>query len=276
MTQKVEKIENSKATGININGKSINISSNDIVNTNNTIIPIYCRRWNMLSCLLSILAIAASLGAWISLYLTMLKDKDTISSDAFIGAIGGLMGICSTIIVGFQIYNSIDINQKIKEQNSLYDKRFDELTAKQTHLDSLILQINQELTNAEANSQKELLSLQSYVRIVQAITISENQPFAAFYSWYYAMKYAVESNNSKAIHIVMENLKNLHRDIKVFDQQTLYDYISNENQDNIKDIMAINIKNMPMSDEYKEIQDKFEYIVSDIIQLIKKNHDTYN
>ena len=88
------------------------------------------------------------------------------------------------------------------------------------------------------------------------------------------MKYAVDANNSKAIHLIMGNLESLYRNIKVFDQQTLYDYINNENQDNIKDIKAINIKNIPMSDEYKEIQDKFEYIVLDIIQLIKKNHKT--
>ncbi len=214
-----------------------------------------------------IITIALILALWIK------ADLTTIS-ESFISMVIGLMGICATIIVGFQIYNSIDINQKIKEQNSLYNKRFDELKAKQMRLDSFISQVNQELTNAEANNQKELLSLQSYVRIVQAIAISEKQPFAAFYSWYYAMKYAVDANNSKAIHLIMGNLESLYRNIKVFDQQTLYDYINNENQDNIKDIKAINIKNIPMSDEYKEIQDKFEYIVLDIIQLIKKNHKT--
>lgn len=276
MTQKIGDIAHSKLVGMNVNGNAIGISANDTVNVNNavnTIVPIYNRRWSMLAFSLSIIAVVISCGVGITLYLAT-QDKGTISNDAFVGAIGGLMGICATVIVGFQIYNSIDINQKIKEQSSLYNQKINELETKQTYLDNLISQSKRELESTKEDSKKELLSLQSHVRIVQAIAVSEKQPFAAFYSWYYAMKYAVDANDSKTIHLIMENLENLYRDIRAFDQQELYDYIHDENQDNIENIKMLNIQKMSMPDEYKEIQDKFEYFVSDIIQLVKKNHNT--
>lgn len=214
-----------------------------------------------------IITIALILAVWIK------ADLTTIS-ESFISMVIGLMGVCATIIVGFQIFNSIDMNQKIKEQNFLYGKRFDELTARQRDLESIISQTKQELTNAKTNNEKELLSLQSYVRITQAIAITERQPFSAFNSWYHAMKYAVKADNSNTINLIMDNLENLYRYIKAYDQKTLYDYINHDNSQNIEDIKRINIANMPTSDDYKNIQDKFEYIVSDIIQLVKKNHNT--
>lgn len=211
--------------------------------------------------------IALILAVWIK------ADLTTIS-ESFISMVIGLMGICATIIVGFQIFNSIDMNQRLKEQNYLYNKRFDELTARQRDLESLISQTKQELTNAKTNNEKELSSLQSYVRIAQAIAITERQPFSAFHSWYHAMRYAIKAENSNTINLIIDNLEILYRYIKAFDQQTLNDSINHDNPKNIEDIKRINIANLPTSDDYKNIQDKFEYIVSDIIQLVKKNHKT--
>lgn len=211
--------------------------------------------------------IALILAVWIK------ADLTTIS-ESFISMVIGLMGICATIIVGFQIFNSIDMNQRMKEQNSLYSKRFDELTARQRELESLISQTKQELTIAKSNNEKEFSSLQSYVRIAQAIAISERQPFSAFYSWYNAMRYAIKADNSNTINLIIDNLEILYRYIKTFDQQKLNDYINHDNPKNVEDIKRINIANLPTSDDYKNIQDKFEYIVSEIIQLVKKNHNT--
>lgn len=214
-----------------------------------------------------IIMIALILAVWIK------ADLTTIS-ESFISMVIGLMGICATIIVGFQIFNSIDMNQRMKEQNSLYSKRFDELTARQRELESLISQTKQELTIAKSNNEKEFSSLQSYVRIAQAIAISERQPFSAFYSWYNAMRYAIKADNSNTINLIIDNLEILYRYIKTFDQQKLNDYINHDNPKNVEDIKRINIANLPTSDDYKNIQDKFEYIVSEIIQLVKKNHNT--
>lgn len=268
MSQEAGNIENSKLTGVNVKGKNVEINANDNVNAYN--IPIYNKIGNKLTLLLSIVAITISLGIGIVLLLITLKSKEIASSEAFIGAIGGLMGICATIIVGFQIYNSVEINQKIKELNLLYDKRFNEFKTQQIELSGIISQTKKELVNAKASNKKEVSTLQSYVRMVQAIAISENQPFSAFFSWYYAMKYAVIADEPKTIKLIIENMEELYKYIKALEEQTLHQYINTDNQTTIEEIKMINIKNMPTSDNYREIQDKFEYFVSDIIQIVKK------
>ena len=95
MKQKLGNISNSNVSGVNING-----NENSISNTINT-------RHSKWPTLLSILSFVSSVGVWVSLYFTI-QHGTAITNDSFIGAIGGLMGICATIIVGFQIYNFID------------------------------------------------------------------------------------------------------------------------------------------------------------------------
>lgn len=260
MNQTIGNINNSKVTEANIN-----IANNTDKATNSTS---HINRKSNCAIGLSILSIVASLGAWVSLYLTILQDKDATSSDAFIGAIGGLMGICATIIVGFQIYNSVDINLKMKETNSLYNDKFNLLSVKQRDLENLISKTKQNLEETKLNNQNSLASIQSYVRIVQAMIISEKQPFSAFYSWYCAMKYAVNAKDDKIIKLIIANLENLYSDIEYFDNKTIGNYLKNDDYNNIKMIISINLKNMPTNETYKEVQDRFEKIVSDIIQKV--------
>ena len=40
------------------------------------------------------------------------------STDAFVGIMAGLIGVCATIMVGFQIFNSVDTRNKLKEIES--------------------------------------------------------------------------------------------------------------------------------------------------------------
>lgn len=49
-------------------------------------------------------------------------DNTTISGSVYIGIITTLMGICTTFIVGFQIYNSIEYRAEIRNLQQIQEK----------------------------------------------------------------------------------------------------------------------------------------------------------
>lgn len=60
--------------------------------------------------------------SWIALTLsiiaciiTLIRVDVTVANDSFISMIAGFMGVCATLLVGSQIYNSIETSRRIKE-----------------------------------------------------------------------------------------------------------------------------------------------------------------
>ena len=68
----------------------------------------------------SLLALVFSI---IALIITFLRVDVTISNDTFIGIIASFIGACTTLVVGVQIYNSIE-TRKIKEDMQEVGKVF--------------------------------------------------------------------------------------------------------------------------------------------------------
>lgn len=62
--------------------------------------------------IISWIALALSIIACI---ITLIRIDVTVANDSFISMIAGFMGVCATLLVGSQIYNSIEISKKIKE-----------------------------------------------------------------------------------------------------------------------------------------------------------------
>lgn len=51
----------------------------------------------------------------IAMIITWLRVEVTIENDTFVGLMAGFMGACATILVGAQIYNSIDTKNSINK-----------------------------------------------------------------------------------------------------------------------------------------------------------------
>lgn len=62
------------------------------------------------------------------------------------------MGICATIIVGFQIYNFIDISKKIQDSNNQYNNHIIQISSKQQELEVLISQTKNELKKSRSDN----------------------------------------------------------------------------------------------------------------------------
>lgn len=258
--QKVGDINNSNVSEVNSN---INSQNNYKVKSN-----------SYKSCdwaiILSVISIILSLLSITVLCISIYKDKCTTTNDEFIGAIGGLMGVCATFLVGLQIFNSIDVNRSIKDLNNAYSIKTKKVDDKQKELEKITSDIQFEFSRFKSVNETNNNEIQSYIRIVQAMAIGEKQPFSAIYSWYIAMKYAVKSNNSKIINLIMTNLQRQNETINNYSSEDKKRYLNNEDEDTLSDILSINFKNMPTNDNYKDIQDRFEYIISNIISII--NH----
>ena len=86
-----------------------------------------------------------------------------ISLDSFVGVIVALLAIVVTLVVGLQIYNSIELNERIKNLNTLeerlikQDKTSKQQNSKSNHLISFIY-------GAEAKREKEYIEAFRYYR----------------------------------------------------------------------------------------------------------------
>lgn len=84
-----------------------------------------------------------------------------ISLDSFVGVIVALLAIVVTLVVGLQIYNSIELNERIKNLNTLeerlikQDKTFKQQNSKSNHLISFIYGV-------EAKREKEYIEAFRY------------------------------------------------------------------------------------------------------------------
>lgn len=77
--------------------------------------------------ILSWIAIAFSITACIITFLDL--DKAQITDDSFISIMSGFIGACATILVGAQIFNSIDTKNSINKINESFNNKINELNA---------------------------------------------------------------------------------------------------------------------------------------------------
>lgn len=106
---------------------------------------------------ISLLALTLSIIACI---ITWLRVEIYTTNDTFVGIMAGFIGACATILIGIQIYNSIDtrnsinklndsFNIKIKELDKNYDNRMRDINVLNNELSYELNQIKKELKQAK-------------------------------------------------------------------------------------------------------------------------------
>lgn len=110
------------------------------------------------------LSIAAFIISWLRIDVYM-------TNDTFVGIMAGFMGACATIVVGAQIYNSIEAKQSIKEFQELYKKHIQEM--------------NDNMRETENR-------LSCSIIISQASSVFDYQPITAFVYLHKGLEYALE------------------------------------------------------------------------------------
>lgn len=232
--QKVGNINDSTVNNVNQNNDNTEVdfkeqtvqTPNETIHTSNKksvyILP-------SISILISFLAISIA------------SAKAGITSEFFISLIASLMGVCATIMVGLQIYNSIEFNRAIKDINKKQEM------------------LSKEIEDVRRNSNLH----KSQLRLVQGISISINQQYiSAIYSLYWAMEYAILANDYKEMNLIMSNMQ------KIYDTHIKEENISSilfQEEDDIKErFLNINLKSLPNSRNFLDFKVQFERIISEI------------
>lgn len=166
--------------------------------------------------ILSWIAIALSIIACIITFLDL--DKAQITDDSFIGVMSGFIGACATILVGAQIFNSIEtrnsINKlnesfanKITEINSNHRKHIRELKVLNNQLKYDISELNKKIEQAKEERTSNENKIQSYIYRVKGMTLEKQQPFTAILAFYRGLKCSLESNDITTINNALQDLQ---------------------------------------------------------------------
>lgn len=156
----------------------------------------------------------------IAMIITWLRVEVTIENDTFVGLMAGFMGACATILVGAQIYNSIDTRNKIETINKAFDERIDQLNS---NYDSRLRDINvlnnnlsyeleaikKELQQAKIERETNQKIMEINIAQTRALAFVSIQPLKSFANFYRCLRFYLEHNNIEKIKSMLRNLEAL-------------------------------------------------------------------
>lgn len=195
---------------------------------------------------LSLLAFVISIVA-LAVFFCKVEPYSVVSIDTFIGVIAGFIGLSVTILLGYQIYNAIDLNQKINQ----------------------IEKLKKSLENQQEELNKVKLEQAEGFEILQARLLREktSMQLDSFLHLHSAIKYSLSTDHkNEGYQGLMDELELYMLDITMApfaDCSTEEDYQSKTKK--LKDAYKKNdseIRNHPnylyIKDRYEELMSKFE------------------
>ena len=136
-----------------------------------------------------ILNISSICFSSIALIVTVIRVEVHVENDTFVGIMAGFMGACATILVGVQIYNSIETSRKIKGLETLQNK------------------INSDIEFLK----EEKIKLEHYTNyktfISLGVATSKERPVFALLRYFKALKEALVLNEASYINRALSNIE---------------------------------------------------------------------
>lgn len=143
--------------------------------------------------IISWIALALSIIACI---ITWVRVDVYFTNDTFVGIMAGFMGACATIVVGAQIYNSIETSKKIKEIEALQKK------------------VNNDIETLKQERETIVHFTINKTKISLGISTSRERPFFAYKQFFYAFKEALILDKTTFINSSLNNIEILCKRIK--------------------------------------------------------------
>lgn len=165
--------------------------------------------------ILSIWSISLSAIAFIAAFL---RVDVYFTNDSFVGIMAGFMGACATILVGVQIYNSIDtrnsinklnesFEEKIKEVESNYHKRMVDIQTLNNQLKYDISEQDKKLEQAKEDRIKNENIMQAFIARAHGVSLIDIQPFSAFIAFYKGLQKALENNDAEVTESILHDME---------------------------------------------------------------------
>lgn len=206
----------------------------------------------------------------IAMIITWLRVEVTIENDTFVGLMAGFMGACATILVGAQIYNSIDtrnsmnklnesFEDKIKDINSNYNMRMEKLQKLNNQLQNDIIKLNKKLEQAKEDRIRNENSMSAYISRAHGISLSNIQPFTACSILFRGLKKALENNDPAITDSILHDMEVTINRIKNTDLSNIkithYNKIDEMSPDTLKDFQLYSIINRRYKKLFSDLQD---------------------
>lgn len=197
---------------------------------------------------LSIFAIAIS-AVTLILFFIKVTPNSVVDISSFIGAIATFIGISVTMVIGFQIYNALDLKRKV----SVFEELEHSIELQKAQMDVMRNEQNEGACILQA-------------RIISGIYEEKGRSFDAFLKFHKAIKYALSVNHKiDGYDWMLEELKLYMLQINM----TLFNMLGAVKDDDIYKAIE-NFKKSYKDDEseirvhpnYKEIKDKYEELMS--------------
>lgn len=183
------------------------------------------KRQNIVSWIALALSIIACIITWV-------RVDVYFTNDTFVGIMAGFMGACATIVVGAQIYNSIETSRKIKELESLQTK------------------INGDIVFLKEEREKSLhMTRYGLNHSLGISTCISGNKFYAYDAFFTALKEALILDNTTYINGVLNNIEVLCNRIKSKPEKTM---------SKVFIIEKYNPKNLAEYNSYKLIETRYE------------------
>lgn len=130
----------------------------------------------------------------IACIITWLRIDVICTNDTFVGIMAGFMGACATILVGVQIYNSIETSKKIKE------------------LEKLQSQINSDIIYLKEEREKGNHYTTFGTNLSVGVATMYSNAFFAYNALALALEEALILNNSHFIQVALSNIEMICND----------------------------------------------------------------
>ena len=141
------------------------------------------KKQNIVSWIALALSIIACIVTWV-------RVDVYFTNDTFVGIMAGFMGACATILVGVQIYNSIETSRKIKNIDNLQTKIGKDIDFLKNEKERIEHYINY----------RTLISL--------GVATIKERPIFALKKYLSALKEALYLNDAQCINRVLLNIEN--------------------------------------------------------------------
>lgn len=216
----------------------------------------------------------------IAMIITWLRVEVTIENDTFVGLMAGFMGACATILVGVQIYNSIDTRNKIETINKTFDEKIDKLNSNYDlrirdinvlnnnlsyELETLKKELQQAKVERETNEKKMEISVVQ----TRALAFVSTQPLSSFANFYKCLCFYLEKNDAEKTRSILKNMASLVNIIDNNYKKGIKLNIKLENH--IRRLNYESIKKYPIAELIKEKYIDIHNKLIDIIQKQKEN-----
>lgn len=218
--------------------------------------------------ILSIWSISLSAIAFIAAFL---RVDVYFTNDSFVGIMAGFMGACATILVGVQIYNSIDtrnsinklnesFEEKIEQINTTNDQRMRELNVLNNKAQLEIKELYKKIEATNKEHAKNENIMQAYINRAYGFSLAETQPFTACKAMHKGLIKALENNNIEVTKSLLDDLKVISNRMSIKATKDIAD----ADYENLEKLSPDTLKSFPLysliEEEYNDIFKKLQNV----------------